>query len=125
MAAKKKTTVKKAVKKKKQEDRVFLLVNEKGDDLGGTFTGRRPRVAALKAVNVVGEKDGKEVTVRLRERGVRLASGGWSIHVFKGRRVKVRCAPWGEWQKAKAGPDGMIEVTDAKAHKVGVEHLVR
>ncbi|MBU0953113.1 MAG: non-histone chromosomal MC1 family protein [Nanoarchaeota archaeon] len=48
------------------------------------FTGRQPRQAALKAAT----RGFKDIT--LRERGRRNRDGTYSIHIFKGSRVKLR-----------------------------------
>ncbi len=88
MAKKSKKTSKKK-KVKTPVKRYFALRTSKGKELG-TYTGRSPRQAAMKAANR-GEKH-----IELRERGT------MKVHVYKGSRKKVNApANRPDWMPAK------------------------
>ena len=58
-------------------------LRQKGKDTEHTFTGKAPRVAALKAATR-GFKD-----IQLREHG-RDKNGTWKVHVFTGSVIKAK-----------------------------------
>ena len=85
------------------EKRYFVLVDEKGNEVG-VFTGRNPRQAALKAANRGYKK------IKLRERGTK------KYHIYEGSRVKVKApANRPSWMPA--------EVWKPKVRKIGIEKI--
>jgi hypothetical protein len=71
--------------KGKSEKKYYVLVDKKGKDCEGPgpFHNRTPAGAAKKAVTAL--SGGKEVEVRLRERGRKNVDGSTTIRVFKGK----------------------------------------
>lgn len=69
--------------KEPKEMHTFVIVKPNGTE-EGTFKGRQPRQAALKAINSVGGTKEKPTTIRLRQRGEK------KIHIFQGYVEKVK-----------------------------------
>lgn len=85
--------------------RNFALLDEKGNEIG-TYSGKQPRQAALKAANR-GFTD-----IRLREKGTK------KIHVFKGTRI-LQQVP----EKHPKWMDGRETFMKGHVEKVGIYKL--
>lgn len=91
------------------EIRNFVIVNPDGTE-SGSYTGRTPRQAALKAIKATNAPLNTPTTIKLRERGTN------KVHVFRGH-ISIETAPENrpKWIPA------MIEV--AHVAKVGIEKV--
>jgi hypothetical protein len=86
-----------------KEMRNFALRDKDGNEIG-VFTGKQPRLAALKAANR-GHTD-----IRLRERGTK------KVHIFTGERVQV--------DKPKGAPEWMPDkIWKPMVKKISMEKL--
>lgn len=95
---------------KEKPIRHFVIVKPDGTE-SGSYTGRTPRQAALKAIKEVAATDGKPSTLGIRERGTN------KVHVFIGH-ISMENAPENApaWLKK-----GLIKV--AHVAKVGIEKV--
>ncbi len=89
------------------ETRTFVIVNPDGTE-SGTFKGKSPRPAAIKAVKTLTGTKEKPATFKLREKGAH------TIHIFSGYTEMVK-AP----EKRPAWMKEMIKA--AHVGKVGIE----
>ncbi len=94
--------------KEPKEINTFVVVAPDGSE-SGTFKGRQPRQAALKAINSIGGTKEKPTTIKLRQRGEK------KLHIFQGYVEKVKSP-----EKRPAWIPEMVNKPNVK--KLGVEH---
>ncbi len=77
-------------------EKKYYVLRKNGKDTDHVYTGKGPHQAALKAAT-----DGN-ASIELRERGGKKKEGKVKVHVFTGKRVKVKSpADRPEWLPAE------------------------